>query len=68
MLDLEHSQAKNGLIAGPCFKKSGRHADFPACVNAQPTERLYEESASKWNIKLHLAHVVVSEISTDLEG
>jgi len=40
--------------------------DFPVSTRAQPTEKLYESISSKWNLRLHLTHAVVSKILTDL--
>lgn len=40
--------------------------DFPAGMKPQPIERTYEDIASKWNLKLHLTHALVSKILTDL--
>jgi len=40
--------------------------DFPASMKPLPIERLYEDIASKWNLKLHLTHAVLSKILTDL--
>jgi hypothetical protein len=40
--------------------------DFPAGMRAQPAEKLYEPISSKWNLRLHLTHALVSKILTDL--
>lgn len=40
--------------------------DFPSSMKSQPSEGLYEDLSSKWNLRLHLTHAVVSKILTDL--
>lgn len=50
------------------FKQSNLEArlDFPDSMRSQPTEKLYEPLASKWNLRLHLTHAFVTKILTDL--
>jgi hypothetical protein len=55
-------------LIGKMFKQSNLEArlDFPASMSSQPTEKLYESVASKWNLRLHLTHALVTKILTDL--
>jgi hypothetical protein len=50
------------------FKQSNLEArlDFPVSMRSQPTEKLYDPLASKWNLRLHLTHALVTKILTDL--
>jgi len=50
------------------FKQSNHKArlDFPAGMRARTSEKLYESIASKWNLRLHLTHALVTKILTDL--
>jgi hypothetical protein len=55
-------------LIGRIFKQSNLEArlDFPASMRAQAPEKLYESIASKWNLRLHLTHALVTKILTDL--
>jgi hypothetical protein len=44
----------------------GARLDLPASMKNEPVERLYEPISSKWNLRLHVAHALVSKILTDL--
>jgi hypothetical protein len=57
-----------GNYIGRILKQSNLEArlDFPASMRSQPTEKLYESVASKWNLRLHLTHALVTKILTDL--
>ncbi len=49
-------------------RRSNLHArlDFPSRLRGQPAEERYAAIASKWNLRLHVSHAVVSKITTDL--
>jgi hypothetical protein len=72
MLDVLNFESRKPLfeknLIGRMLKKSNLDArlDFPVSTRAQPTEKLYESISSKWNLRLHLTHAVVSKILTDL--
>ena len=55
-------------LIGRIFKQSNLEArlDFPASMRARAPEKLYESIASKWNLRLHLTHALVTKILTDL--
>jgi len=42
------------------------HVDFPSGLRTEPVEPRYESVASKWNLRLHFSHAVVSKVITDL--
>ena len=50
------------------FRESNLHArlDFPGGVRDERAEERYATISSKWNVRLHLTHAVVSKILTDL--
>lgn len=50
------------------FRQSDLRArvDFPSSLRTEPIEPRYESVASKWNLRLHLSHAVVSKVITDL--
>ena len=72
MLDVLNFESRKPLfeknLIGRMLKKSNLDArlDFPAGMRVQPTEKLYEPISSKWNLRLHLTHALVSKILTDL--
>jgi len=72
VLDVLNFEARKPLfeksLIGKLFRLSnlGARLDFPASMKSQPTERLYENISSKWNLRLRLAHALVSKIVTDL--
>jgi len=72
MLDVLNFESRKPLfeknLIDRMLKKSNLEArlDFPAGMRAQPTEKLYEPISSKWNLRLHLTHALVSKILTDL--
>lgn len=72
ILELMNSESRRPLfdrnMVSKLFRDSNLDArlDFPVSMKTQPTERLYERIASKWNLKLHLTHALVSKILTDL--
>jgi hypothetical protein len=72
MLDVLNFESRKLLfeknLIGRMLRESNLDArlDFPVSTRAQPTEKLYESISSKWNLRLHLTHAVVSKILTDL--
>jgi hypothetical protein len=72
ILDVLNFESRKPLFEksfiGRMLRKSNLDArlDFPAGMRAQPTEKLYEPISSKWNLRLHLTHALVSKILTDL--
>jgi hypothetical protein len=72
ILDILNLESRKRLfedsLIGRILKRSNLDArlDFPVSTRAQPTEKLYESISSKWNLRLHLTHAVVSKILTDL--
>jgi len=72
ILDVLNFESRRPLyernLIGKLFKQSNLEArlDFPASMRSQPTEKLYEPFASKWNLRLHLTHAFVTKILTDL--
>jgi len=72
ILDVLNFESRRPLydsnLIGKAFKQSNLEArlNFPASMRSQPTEKLYEPFASKWNLRLHLTHALVTKILTDL--
>ncbi len=72
ILDVLNFESRRPLyesnLIGRILKQSNLEArlDFPASMRSQPTEKLYESVASKWNLRLHLTHALVIKILTDL--
>ena len=72
ILDVLNFESRRPLyesnLIGKMFKQSNLEArlDFPVSMRSQPTEKLYEPLASKWNLRLHLTHAFVTKILTDL--
>lgn len=72
MLDVLNFESRKPLfeknLISRMLKESNLDArlDFPAGMRTQPTEKLYEPISSKWNLRLHLTHALVSKILTDL--
>ncbi len=72
ILEVLNSESRRPLfdknVVSKLFRQSNLDArlDFPTNMKPQPTERLYQHIASKWNLKLHLPHALVSKILIDL--
>lgn len=72
LLDVLNSETRKPLFSTTHIKKllgeSNLHArlDFPSSVRGEPVEGRYATISSKWNLRLHLSHAVVSKILTDL--
>jgi hypothetical protein len=72
ILDVLNFESRKPLyesnLIGRIFKKSNLEArlDFPPSMTARASEKLYEPIASKWNLRLHLTHALVTKILTDL--
>jgi hypothetical protein len=69
VLNLEsHKPLFESTLIGKLLKRSNLVArlDFPASMRTQPPEKIYESVASKWNLRLHLTHALVTRILTDL--
>jgi len=72
LLDILNSETRKPLFPMPhvntLLRQSNLEArlDFPTSTNAEPTEERYATISSKWNMRLHLSHAVVSKILTDL--
>ncbi len=72
ILDVLNFESRKPLyesnLIGRIFKQSNLEArlDFPPGMRARAPEKLYESIASKWNLRLHLTHALVTKILTDL--
>jgi len=72
MLDILNSESRKPLfernLINRILKRCNLDArlDFPAGLRRQPAEKLYEPISSKWNLRVHLTHSLVSKILTDL--
>jgi hypothetical protein len=72
ILDVLNLESRKPLfeknLIGRMLRRSNLDArlDFPTKMKAQPTEKLYEPISSKWNLRLHFTHALVSKIVTDL--
>jgi len=72
ILDVLNFESRKPLfeskLIGRILKQSNLEArlDFPASMRTQPPEKLYESIASKWNLRLHLTHALVTKILMDL--
>jgi len=72
ILDVLNFESRKPLyesnLIGKIFKKSNLEArlDFPPSMTARAPEKLYEPITSKWNLRLHLTHALVTKILTDL--
>jgi hypothetical protein len=72
ILEVLNSESQKPLFEKSLIAKLHRQSnldarlDFPASMKSQRTERLYEDISSKWNLRLHLTHALVSKILTDL--
>jgi hypothetical protein len=72
ILDVLNFESRKQLFENNLIRKILRRSnldarlDFPASMRAQPTEKLYQSISSKWNLRLHLTHALVSKILTDL--
>jgi len=72
MLDILNSESRKPLfernLINKILKRCNLDArlDFPAGLRCQPAEKLYEPISSKWNLRVHLTHSLVSKILTDL--
>jgi len=71
-LDILNFEARKPLfeksLIGKLLRQSNLNAelDLPLGMRNQPVEKLYEAISSKWNLRIHLTHAVVSKILTDL--
>jgi hypothetical protein len=74
LLDVLNFEARKPLfrksLIGRMLRRSNLDArlDFPVSMRNQPVEKLYEAISSKWNLRVHLAHALVSKVLTDLVG
>jgi len=72
MLDILNSESRKPLfernLINKILKRCNLDArlDFPAGLRRQPAEKRYEPISSKWNLRVHLTHSLVSKILTDL--
>ena len=72
ILDVLNFESRKPLyesnLIGRILKQTNLEArlDFPASMRTQPPEKLYESIASKWNLRLHLTHALVTKILMDL--
>jgi len=72
ILDVLNFESRKPLfeskLIGKILKQSNLEArlDFPASMRTQPPEKLCESIATKWNLRLHLTHALVTKILVDL--
>lgn len=72
ILDILNSESQKPLfeknLINNILRRSNLHArlDFPTSMITQPAEKLYGSISSKWNLRLHLTHALVSKVLTDL--
>jgi len=72
LLDVLNSETRKPLFPTMHINKLLRESnlqarlDFPSSVRGEPAEERYATISSKWNLRLHLSHAVVSKIVTDL--
>lgn len=72
LLDVLNSEAGKPLFPTTHINKLLRESnlqarlDFPSSMRGEPAEERYAAISSKWNVRLHLSHALVSKIVTDL--
>ena len=72
LLDVLNTEARKPLFPTAHINKLLRESnlqarlDFPTGVGGEPMEERYATISSKWNVRLHLSHAVVSKILIDL--
>jgi len=72
LLDVLNTEARNPLFLTAHINKLLRESnlqarlDLPTGVRGEPEEERYATISSKWNVRLHLSHAVVSKILIDL--
>lgn len=72
LLDMLNSESRRPLfekiLVNGLLRQSNLDArlDFPASMRNEPVEKLYDAISSKWNLRIHLSHALVSKILTDL--
>lgn len=72
LLDVLNSEMRKPLFPTTLINKLLRESnlqaplDFPTSVKGEFAEERYATISSRWNVRLHLSHAVVSKILTDL--
>jgi hypothetical protein len=72
LLDVLNSEVRKPLFPTAYINKLLRQSnlqarlDFPSGVRGEHVEERYATISSKWNVRLHLSHAVVSKILIDL--